>query len=234
MAKRSEITSGKAGPVVFYWRNDKQFIRTLPSTVRRSDASIKSSKGFGRASKLASTVLSSLGPICGVRDNTRYQRFMRAFSTWLTKEQPEAKPAGMVMELMGLEINPPKMITEQWSRQINITANPNGLHIHIPEFVPGQMITQQKKAGNIKLNLASVVIPLADPGKAVTVSNYITIPYKDQLFPAQQFQHEMILSPQSLVLTGFSVEVFNIHGLPVIQRSGYNLPAWLIYAEWTG
>jgi hypothetical protein len=210
MARRTEKTSGKVGPVVFFTLGDKNHTRSAPRKFKQTNPTKKAASVFGNASTIGAALRPSLLEGLSLEPSNDIQtRFVSAIAEWLrAKEKNELDHKEIILAISDFQFN--KLggeLNSKWKLPWNIHIPSGGsLQIDIPAFTPTLSIASP--AGTI-----SVICMIAAAGCGVNSKTFtgsakmsFSVDQKQKEIPAQSILLEIPTPKDSILIVAASLK----------------------------
>jgi hypothetical protein len=183
--------NGQLGDLVFYKRGSKDVVRQKAAQKQQTEASKKSSRDFGTASRNAAYIRKAFAPLVklyayGDLLNRLNKRFIEIFKT-IPAEQAGNKKLidGDITLLKGFEFNSSKALEQLWLRETVLCIEANGLvKLILPECELKTLLKPHPKATEARLQLMGFHFELdATGGYEIIEVNDLVIPLSNSHFP---------------------------------------------------
>ncbi|RLJ72652.1 hypothetical protein [Pedobacter alluvionis] len=182
--------NGQLGDLVFYKRGNTDVVRQKAVHKQQTEASKKSSRDFGTASRNAAYIRKAFAPLVKLYDygdllNRLNKRFIEIFKT-IPAEQAGNKKLidGDIPLLKGFEFNSSKALEKLWLRETVLCIEPDGLvKLILPECKLKSLLKPHPKATEARLQVMGFHFELDDQGGYEIIEvNDLVIPLSNSLF----------------------------------------------------
>jgi len=202
--------TGKAGNLIYYKVNGKNYVRSFPEKVRQSQATKARATLFGQASTLGAIIRNQLPGIMPFpKDKHMQTRLVTALYQWLVqmKNQNNAEPLqpDALKGFLFAEQRP--SVFHRWRVNLDLSVDPAGeVKIVIPSFVPVKTIKAPPGTSSVVCRIAACsgdVKELAQLGGDWTE---FIFDYNDQSFDSKTVTFQLRMPKGSLVITAISLK----------------------------
>ncbi|NTE00041.1 hypothetical protein G6M26_43140 [Agrobacterium tumefaciens] len=183
--------NGQLGDLVFYRLRSKDVVRQKAAHKQQTEASKKSSRDFGMASRNAAYIRKAFAPLVklyayGDLLNRLNKRFIEIFKT-IPAEQAGDKRLidGDLSLLKGFEFNSSKALQQLWLSESDLRIEPDGLvHLILPKGEIKSLLKPHPKATEARLQVMGFHFDLDDQGGYEIIEvNDLVIPLSNSHFP---------------------------------------------------
>jgi len=183
--------NGQLGDLVFYKRGNTDVVRQKAAHKQQTEASKKSSRDFGTASRNAAYIRKAFVPLVklyayGDLLNRLNKRFIEIFKT-IPAEQAGNKKLidGDITLLKGFEFNSSKALEQLWLRETVLCIEPDGLvKLILPKCELKALLKPHPKATEARLQVMGFHFNLDDNGGyEIMEVNDLVMPLSDSHFP---------------------------------------------------
>jgi len=194
--------NGQLGDLVFYKRGNADVVRQKPIQIQQTEASKKSSRDFGTASRNAAYIRKAFAPLVQLYAyddllNRLNKRFIEIFKT-IPAEQAGHKRLtdGNLALLKGFEFNTSKSLDKLWSSETDLRIETDGLvKLILPKGEIKSLLKPHPKATEARLQVMGFHFDLDDTGGYEIIEvNDLVIPLSNSHFPktalALQLNHK--------------------------------------------
>lgn len=234
MAKETNTSSGKIGPVVTYQLYGKTVIRSKPCKYKRTESTKKRSANFGvaaRASKTLRPMLSHVIPF--PKDIFMQCRFVGAISKWLkTTALHDLVPQTKLPSITGFQFNNETSLNERLKIELELTkTGTNELRLHIPSFIPTLSFAAPAHTINVECRISAAGCMLSNGNATGNFETTIIIPFSAIPVPAQDIIITIPTPAGSILLTAMAL-LFHAKkkGVIAINDKAPFMPAGVINA----
>jgi hypothetical protein len=202
--------TGRVGLLVFYNLNGKNIVRSLPYKYKQTKATKASASEFGRASGIARSIRTQLGPvISNPTDNKMQTRLVTAVFAWIrSMRDPSKKIQGIVYPVRGFNFSEKSTaaISDRGFPAIQISSPSGGLvQIRIPAFIPKAVMKAPAYTESIHCRLCTCVTNIKNSHPLGSASVELEIEYNDTEVAAQTISFKLPTMENALVVTGASL-----------------------------
>jgi len=182
---------GQLGDLVFYKRGNTDVVRQKAASKKQTEASKKSSRDFGSASRNAAYIRKAFAPLVklyayGDLVNRLNKRFIEIFKT-IPAEQAGNKRLmdGNIALLKDFEFNAGKPLGQLWLNETDLRIEPDGsVKLMLPEGKTKSLLKPHPKATEARLQLMGFHFDLDDKGGYEMMEvNDLVIPLHQTHFP---------------------------------------------------
>lgn len=183
--------NGQLGDLVFYKRGNTDVVRQKAAHKQQTEASKKSSRDFGTASRNAAYIRKAFAPLVklyayGDLLNRLNKRFIEIFKT-IPAEQAGNKKLidGDITLLRGFEFNSSKPLGTLWLNETVLRIDPDGLvKLMLPKGELKSLLKPHPKATEARLQVIGFHFELDDNGGYEIIEvNDLVIPLSNSYFP---------------------------------------------------
>jgi len=150
--------TGRIGNLIYYNRDGKKYVRTIPDSVRQTKATKKKATEFGRASAIGASIRRGLSPVIpNSRDQKMQTRLVSMVFQWLNQlEKVKSVSGSQPLDLGSFSFMEKGIsVHRRWKVNLQINHSPAGpLEAKISGFTPN-------KAFEAPANSAAVICRLA-------------------------------------------------------------------------
>jgi hypothetical protein len=174
--------------IIFYERKGKSFAKAKASKVNRSVATKIRSTNLGFCSTLTKALRLGLVPHVDLLSSKTVQnRFNGCFIKWLGLQDPALKPAATQLPFInGFNFNEAAGIAERWKLSFAVMpVSDHLLELHIPAFVPTQLITAPAHTQQIICSISAASTAFLAPQQEAGSHAQWIIPYTNELMAAR-------------------------------------------------
>lgn len=183
--------NGQLGDLVFYKRGTKDVVRQKAAHKQQTEASKKSSRDFGTASRNAAYIRKAFAPLVklyayGDLLNRLNKRFIEIFKTIPTERAGDKKLIdGNIALLKGFEFNSSKALDQLWLRETDLRIEPDGLvKLILPKCEIKALLKPHPKATEARLQVMGFHFDLdGTGGYEIMEVNDLVIPLNNMHFP---------------------------------------------------
>ncbi|QXU42958.1 hypothetical protein [Pedobacter sp. D749] len=182
--------NGQLGDLVFYKRGNTDVVRQKAAHKQQTEASKKSSRDFGTASRNAAYIRKAFAPLVklyayGDLLNRLNKRFIEIFKTIPAEHAGNKKLIdGNIALLKGFEFNSSKALEQLWLRETVLCIEPDGLvKLILPKCELKSLLKPHPKATEARLQVMGFHFELDDQGGyEIMEVNDLVIPLSDSHF----------------------------------------------------
>lgn len=183
--------NGQLGDLVFYNRGKTPIVRKKTVNKHQTEASKKSSRDFGTASRNAAYIRKAFAPLVKLYAyddllNRLNKRFIDIFKTIPAEEAGHKKLAdGNLALLKGFEFNSSKPLDKLWLRETDLRIETDGLvKLILPTGEINNLLKPHPKATEARLQVMGFHFELDDTGGYEIIEvNDLVIPLSNSHFP---------------------------------------------------
>ncbi|MGQ7857028.1 hypothetical protein ACUN24_22545 [Pedobacter sp. WC2501] len=183
--------NGQLGDLVFYKRGNTDVVRQKAAHKQQTEASKKSSRDFGTASRNAAYIRKAFAPLVklyayGDLLNRLNKRFIEIFKTIPAEHAGNKKLIdGDITLLKGFEFNSSKALGQLWLRETVLCIEPDGLvKLILPKCELKTLLKPHPKATEARLQVMGFHFELDDNGGyEIMEVNDLVIPLNNSPFP---------------------------------------------------
>ncbi|TCD17609.1 hypothetical protein EZ456_22595 [Pedobacter psychrodurus] len=183
--------NGQLGDLVFYKRGNTDVVRQKAAHKQQTEASKKSSRDFGRASRNAAYIRKAFAPLVklyayGDLLNRLNKRFIEIFKTIpLEKAGNKKLIDGDIALLKGFEFNTSKPLQQLWLSETDLCIDTDGLvKLILPKCELKTLLKPHPKATEARLQVMGFHFELDDHGGYEIIEvNDLVIPLSNSHFP---------------------------------------------------
>ncbi|QXU39822.1 hypothetical protein [Pedobacter sp. D749] len=183
--------NGQLGDLVFYKRGNTDVVRQKAAHKQQTEASKKSSRDFGTASRNAAYIRKAFAPLVklyayGDLLNRLNKRFIEIFKTMPAEQAGNKKLIdGNITLLKGFEFNSSKALEQLWLRETDLRIEPDGLvKLILPKCELKTLMKPHPKATEARLQVMGFHFELDDQGGYEIIEvNDLVIPLNNMPFP---------------------------------------------------
>ncbi|WP_029280685.1 hypothetical protein [Pedobacter borealis] len=183
--------NGQLGDLVFYKRGSKDVVRQKAAHKQQTEASKKSSRDFGTASRNAAYIRKAFAPLVklyayGDLLNRLNKRFIEIFKT-IPSEHAGHKSLidGDITLLKGFEFNSSKPLGQLWLSETDLRIDSDGLvKLILPKCELKSLLKPHPKATEARLQVMGFHFELDDQGGYEIIEvNDLIVPLNNMHFP---------------------------------------------------
>ncbi|MBE5320953.1 hypothetical protein IM793_17445 [Pedobacter sp. MR2016-19] len=183
--------NGQLGDLVFYKRGNTDVVRQKAAHKQQTEASKKSSRDFGSASRNAAYMRKAFAPLVklyayGDLLNRLNKRFIEIFKTIPAEHAGNKRLIdGDITLLKGFEFNSSKSLEQLWLRETVLCIEPDGLvKLILPKCEIKSLLKPHPKATEARLQVMGFHFELNDRGGyEIMEVNDLVIPLNNGHFP---------------------------------------------------
>ncbi len=202
---------GTVNNLIYYKWKDVYAVRTKPTTVKQTAASIAQSKLFGVASHAGAVLRNLLKPVLPVAtDRNMMRRFEQAIVQWLrTSAINNNTPQTNLPFITGFEFNEQSLLHSRLKKLVTVDVTAaNTISINIPALQPVQDITAPANTTAVVFTISAAACSLLTNAIAVVATREMAVAYNDTLLPAQEVELPVMADAGTL-----TVVVLGLHYL---------------------
>ncbi len=223
--QRDSKLVGTVGNLIFYYRQGEYLMRTKPTSVRRTKASVNSGFNFGKASKISAQVRNQVAAInpCNsdIRILYRLTAAMNKFISWKEKrDSASLKMPDKLPFIYGFQFNDQADLTRITSIKASIKLTELGMtEISMAPFIPSESLHAPTNTNHIVFKMMLLWIHQQDTKTELLFKSEIEIPNTDDTFqpsvislPSLEKQIELailVISVQYMINKNGDVELLN-------------------------
>jgi len=183
--------NGQLGDLVFYKRGSKDVVRQKAAQKQQTEASKKSSRDFGSASRNAAYIRKAFAPLVklyayGDLLNRLNKRFIEIFKTIPAEQAGDKKLIdGDITLLKGFEFNSSKPLGTLWLNETVLCIEPDGLvKLMLPKGELKSLLKPHPKATEARLQVMGFYFELDANGDYEIIEvNDLIVPLNNMHFP---------------------------------------------------
>ncbi|MGQ7856908.1 hypothetical protein ACUN24_21935 [Pedobacter sp. WC2501] len=183
--------NGQLGDLVFYKRGNTDVVRQKAAHKQQTEASKKSSRDFGTASRNAAYIRKAFAPLVklyayGDLLNRLNKRFIEIFKTIPTEQAGEKRLIDSDITLLkGFDFNSNKPLGTLWLSETDLHIEPDGLvKLILPKCELKSLLKPHPKATEARLQVMGFHFELNDHGGyEIMEVNDLVIPLNNSQFP---------------------------------------------------
>lgn len=221
MAKKLNMQfSGRIGPLVGCLRDGAYHYRGRPASVQQTMATKKSAGRFGTASKAGKVMRSYLvKSIPNAKDLHMQRRLQNAISAWLQLDVAlPPKPTANIPFVNHFNFNPEIPLEEKLKIAIDFEQTSPGLTmLRIPSFVPVNQVKAPAGTTHLQFCISAAALRLNDDTCFGNSDFILTIPYNDELQPAQPITLAMQTQPGNILIAALQLR----YGIQQVAEINY-------------
>jgi hypothetical protein len=238
MAKQlgSQIV-GTLGNLIFYKRNGIYLMRTKPTTVRRTSASVNSGKNFGKASKISMLIRSRIRNIYRTKlEQEIIYDFTGALNKYLNSREKENSSTHYISSglpfIEGFQFNEQSDLSSISAIQAIIKKEDSGaMECHLSSFIPGQSLHAPGNTKTIKIKMMLLGASLSDIEVEMSGEAEIEIPYTSESFHPSVISFPLFNKSPDIILLVMAVQYMIVKGEAVeMLTNKKKLPCGIAWA----
>ncbi|MDQ0966930.1 hypothetical protein QFZ20_002333 [Flavobacterium sp. W4I14] len=183
--------NGQLGDLVFYKRGSKDVVRQKAAQKQQTEASKKSSRDFGSASRNAAYIRKAFAPLVkfyayGDLLNRLNKRFIEIFKSIPSEYAGDKRLIdGDITLLKGFQFNSSKPLEQLWLSETDLRIDPDGLvKLILPKCEIKALLKPHPKAAEARLQVMGFHFELDDQGGYEIIEvNDLVIPLSNSHFP---------------------------------------------------
>lgn len=223
-------------PVILSSRNGKEYIKSRPEKVRRTDGTKASAGLFGISSTTASQVVSTFKPLVGFPYYmSMYKRLHSALREWMqTEVSYPQKPLENIVGIMGFRFITEAGIFNRFTAPYSISYAAGGdVLVNIPAFTPTEEVYAPGGCTSFGLKLMAVSCKPFEKTVVDIASHNVDIPFSNQQQAALQIQLPLQAGDDTITLIAMALQYNNIvWGTFADERQLRWMPAGVIGCLW--
>ena len=198
--------------IIYYQWKGIDCIRTVPAQVRQTKATKKSATNFGVAVKSSAVVRSLFRKLMPVEPPARTLIYETdgAFRKWLQGNPlSNAAPVDGIPFFDGLSFNEAVNFQGIVQMKVRITRSAdNALLIRWPEFNPVAVIKAPSGTAQVIIRYMVATLDMNPKNEPYCTETNFTIPYVDEVMPAQEILVQNATGPECLALLAMSARYY--------------------------
>jgi hypothetical protein len=226
----------KQMPVIVYYLNGKQYMRSKPAKVKQTKSTKQAGKSFGKASSLASQLVGTFKPLVPFCENREpYHGLCTSLVKWVSAEKTNPnKPNKDSILLKGLRFVKESSVESRFLAGWEITYTANGnVQIHIPAFAAKDGIYAPPGCKTIELKMMAINCkPYTGEIKTQAMESLV-IPNNKTIQPATDIHLAITASAESLTLVALALKYDNINWSAASKKADRRwMPAGIVSSMW--
>ncbi|WP_293743101.1 hypothetical protein [uncultured Pedobacter sp.] len=209
--------NGQLGDLVFYKRGNTDVVRQKATRKQQTEASKKSSRDFGTASRTAAYVRKAFAPLVklyayGDLVNRLNKRVIEIFKTIQAEKAGNKRLMdGDITLLKGFELNSTKALDQLWLRETDVCIEPDGLvKLTLPRGELKSLLKPHPKASDARLQLMGFHFDLDDTGGfEIMEVNDLVIPLNNSHFPKTSLTLNLNHQGDKALIFAMGISFFN-------------------------
>ena len=225
---------GTVDNLIFYTWKEIPCIRTKPTHVKQTIATVEQSKLFGIASHTGAVLRRLLKPVLpNADDKPMMRRFEQAIVQWLRTGAVNHNGRQTNMPfIIGFEFNEASPLHNRLKQTVTVDVNAtNTISVNIPTLQPVQDITAPANTTAVLFTISAATCSLLTDDIADIVTKEMAIAYNDIELPAQKVELPVTVDPGTLTVV--------LLGLRYVVKGNITtamkwLPAGVMGSVWGG
>ena len=200
--------NGKIDNLVFFTRNGKQIVRTMPGKVRQTAATKTRSHNFGIASKSCKTLRWLLQPVLfNPTDRNMQLRFSGAAARWLALNNIETlAPQQQLPFVTGFSFNKQTSVAERCRLPFTVSNPVAGQTlVQLPAFIPTAAIAAPAHTTTVQLTITVAACNLLSAQAAGSETKQLLLPYNNTPVAAQDIEFNVAAETGVLLITAVQI-----------------------------
>lgn len=221
--------NGKIENLVFYTRNGKQIVRTIPDKVHQTDATRIRSHNFGIASAAGKTLRWLLQPILfNPTDRSMQVRFSGAIARWLAQNNAATMPAQQHLPFVtGFSFSKETSVAERCRLPFTVSNPvPGQTLVQLPAFIPTAAITAPAHTSMVQLTITVAACHLLNAEAVGSETKQLLLPHNNTPVAAQDLQFNVAAGAGILLITAVQI-VYRLQNGKTEQRPEF-MPASVV------
>lgn len=225
---------GTVENLIFYKWKEIPCIRTKPTRVQQTTATIQQSKLFGIASHNSAVLRRLLKPVLpNAGDKPMMRRFEQAIVQWLrTDAVTNNAPQTNLPFITGFEFNEDSPLHNRLKQTVSVDVSAtNNLVVHIPALQPEQDIIAPANTTAVVFTISAACCTLLSDEIADVATKEMAIAYNAIALPAQQV--ELPITADAGTLTVVLLALHYVVNSNITYTTKW-LPAGIVDGVWGG
>jgi hypothetical protein len=194
---------GTVENLIYYKWRDIYVVRTKPTKVKQTKASIEQSKLFGIAAHTGAVLRSILKPaLPDAKDPNMMRRLEQVVVSWLrTGAYKSGEPQNSIPFIMGFEFNESSLLNSRLKLPVTVNRTQrNTIVVSIPAMQPTKDITAPAYTKSVTLKLRAAACSLLNDNSLLCTTKELTIDYNNVLVRAQQIELPLAVEAGNVTL----------------------------------
>ncbi|MFT3844538.1 MAG: hypothetical protein QM725_05765 [Lacibacter sp.] len=200
--------NGKIDNLVFFTRNGKQVVRTMPGKVRQTAATKIRSRNFGIASSSCKTLRWLLQPVLfNPTDRNMQLRFSGAVARWLAQSNAETlAPQQQIPFVTGFSFSKQTSVAERCRLPFTVSNPVAGQTlVQLPAFIPTATIAAPAHTNMVQLTITVAACHLLNARAAGSETKQLLLPYNNTPVAAQDIEFNVAAETGVLLITAVQI-----------------------------
>lgn len=200
--------NGKIDNLVFFTRNGKQVVRTMPGKVRQTAATKIRSHNFGIASRSCKILRWLLQPVLfNPADRNMQLRFSGAVARWLAQSNAETlAPQQQIPFVTGFSFNKETSVAERCRLPFTVSNPVAGQTlVQLPAFIPTAAIAAPAHTTMLQLTITVAACNLLNAQAAGSETKQLLLPYNNTPVAAQDIEFNVAAETGVLLITAVQI-----------------------------
>jgi hypothetical protein len=234
--QRDSKLVGTVGNLIFYSRLGEYCIRTKPSSVRRTKASINSGLNFGKASKISRQIRNLIEKINPSKSNIQAIRLNGAINKFISwkekKDMVSVKMPEKLPFIYEFQFNDQVDLSSITAIQPSVKTKDQGItEISLPPLNPSQSLQSPGNTNSILLKMILMGVSLDKVETELLGKAEIEIPYSNEIFQPPVISMPVAAKTGDLVILVMAVQyMVNKKGDIEMLNDNKKLPCGVVWA----
>ena len=228
---------GTVENIIYYQWKNIYAVRTKPTTVKQTGASIEQSKLFGMAAHTGAVLRSLLKPaLPNAKDRNMMRRFEQAIAGWLrTGAYNSNEPQNNLPFITGFEFNEQSLLQNKCKLPVTVNrTQQNAITVAIPALMPTKDIAAPSHTTKVTIKLRAAACSMSDDNSSSSSGKQVTIAYNNTLLPAQKIKLPVTPVTGNITLILLALEyTVKKNGVEQILKDLKWLPAGIVGSMWS-